>query len=42
MGLNGLVPSEPNIQCEINLLAKEIEVRGLGAYEVQNKGLEFP
>ena len=32
--LNEFVPNEPNIQCETNLQAKEIEVRGLGDYEV--------
>ena len=30
--LDGFVPNEPNIQCETNLQAKEIEVRGLGDY----------
>ena len=42
MDLNGFVPNEPNIQCKTNLRAKEIEVRGLGEHEVQNKGLKFP
>ena len=37
--MNGFVPNEPNIRCETNLQAKELEVRRLGEYEVQNKGL---
>ena len=36
------MPNEPNVQCKTNVQAKEIEVRGLGEYKVQNKGLEFP
>ena len=41
MDLNGFLPNEPNIQCETNLQAKEVEVRELGEYEVKNKGLEI-
>ena len=36
------MPNEPNVQYETNLQAKEIDVRGRGEHEVQNKGLEFP
>ena len=28
------VPNEPNIQCEKNLQAKELEVKGFGDYKV--------
>ena len=36
------MPNEPNVHCETNLQAKEIEVGGLGEHEGQNEGPEFP